>query len=93
MGGAIVGVPNRHDPFMRPLMVAVLDRIGLYGYGFEKSCSRSALRRMLVATGFEVVAETGILFIPGWLRMLDLACHAWWPPLARITGLAVRAFA
>lgn len=92
-GTAIIGVPNRHDPFLRPLLVAVLYRLGLYGYGFEKSYSRRALRRMVERAGFEVRAETGILFIPGWLRMLDLACHAWLPPLARLTGLAVRPFA
>lgn len=92
-GRAIIGVPNRLDPFLRPLMVAVLYRLGLYDYGFEKSYTRGALRSMLEEAGFEMVAETGILFIPGWLRMLDLACHAWCKPLARVTGLAVRPFA
>ena len=37
-GGRIVlGVPNRHDPFGRPMLVAALSRVGLYAYGFEKS--------------------------------------------------------
>lgn len=92
-GRAIIGVPNRRDPFLRPAMVAVLYRLGLYGYGFEKSYSRKSLRGMLERAGFEVVAETGILFIPGWLRMLDLACHAWCRPLSWITGLLVKPFA
>jgi SAM-dependent methyltransferase len=91
-GRAIVGVPNRHDPFLRPLLVAGLSVVGLYGYGFEKSYSRAALRRMLHAAGLEVVHETGLLFIPGWLRMLDLACHVWCRPLARVTGLLVWPF-
>lgn len=39
-----------------------------------------------------VVAETAILFIPGWLRMLDLACHSWCRPLAGLTGALVRPF-
>ncbi|GMV22185.1 MAG: class I SAM-dependent methyltransferase [Vicinamibacterales bacterium] len=91
-GRAIVGVPNRHDPFLRPLLVAGLSAVGLYGYGFEKSYSRASLRRMLHAAGLEIVHETGILFIPGWLRMLDLACHAWCPPLAAITEVCVRPF-
>ena len=85
-GRAIIGVPNRRDPFLRPLLVVVLYYLGLYGYGFEKSYSRPALRRMLERAGFEVVDETGILFIPGWLRMLDLACHAWLRPLAWLSG-------
>ncbi len=91
-GRAIVGVPNRRDPFLRPLLVTALQAVGLYGYGYEKSYSRRALRRMLERAGLRVVAETAILFMPGWLRMLDLACHAWCRPLAVVTGALVRPF-
>ena len=91
-GRAIVGVPNRHDPFFRPLFVAALQAVGLYGYGYEKSYSRGRLRQMLERAGLEVVAETAILFMPGWLRMLDLACHSWCRPLAAVTGALVRPF-
>ena len=48
---------------------------------------------MVERAGLEVVAETAILFIPGWLRMLDLACHVWCRPLAAITGALVWPFA
>ena len=41
------------------------------------------------AVGVEVVAETGILFMPGWLRMLDLALHCWCRPLGWVTRPAV----
>ncbi|MEO7271066.1 MAG: methyltransferase domain-containing protein [Vicinamibacterales bacterium] len=91
-GRAIVGVPNRHDPFLRPLLAAALQTINGYGYGYEKSYSRRALREMLEAAGLTVVAETAILFMPGWLRMLDLACHSWCTPLSRVTGVLVRPF-
>jgi SAM-dependent methyltransferase len=91
-GRAIVGVPNRHDPFLRPLFATMLQAAGLYAYGYEKSYSRRALRRMLEKAGLDVVAETAILFIPGWLRMLDLACHSWCRPLAVVTGALVRPF-
>ncbi len=91
-GRAIVGVPNRRDPFLRPLLAAALQALGLYAYGFEKSYSRPALRAMLQRSGLTVVSETAILFIPGWLRMLDLACHAWCRPLSVVTGAAVRPF-
>jgi len=91
-GRAIVGVPNRHDPFLRPLFATALQAVGLYGYGYEKSYSRRALRRMLEGAGLDVVAETAILFIPGWLRMLDLACHSWCRPVAAVTGTLVRPF-
>ena len=91
-GRAIVGVPNRHDPFLRPLLATVLQTVGLYGYGYEKSYSRRALKQMLEQAGLNVVVETGILFIPGWLRMLDLACHAWCRPFTAVTGALVRPF-
>jgi SAM-dependent methyltransferase len=91
-GRAIIGVPNRHDPFLRPLLATVLQAVGLYAYGYEKSYSRRALRDMLERAGFRVAAETSILFIPGWLRMLDLACHSWCRPLAAVTGALVRPF-
>jgi SAM-dependent methyltransferase len=91
-GRAIIGVPNRHDPFLRPLLAAALQATGLYAYGYEKSYSRRALRDMLKRAGFTVVAETAILFIPGWLRMLDLACHAWCRPLASVTGACIWPF-
>ncbi len=91
-GRAIVGVPNRHDPFLRPLLSTVLQWLGLYAYGFEKSYSRRSLRAMIERSGLTVVAETAILFIPGWLRMLDLACHSWCRPLTRLTSLLVWPF-
>jgi len=91
-GCAIIGVPNRHDPFLRPLLATLLQSMGLYGYGFEKSYSRRALREMLERAGLRVTAETAILFIPGGLRMLDLACHAWCRPLSVVTAALVWPF-
>jgi SAM-dependent methyltransferase len=92
-GVAIVGVPNRYDPFLRPLLAATLQAVGLYSYGYEKSYSRRALREMLVRAGLTITAETAILFMPGWLRMLDLALHTWCRPAAAITAALVRPFA
>src|SRR6202040_957808 len=66
-GRAIIGVPNRHDPFLRPLFATVLQAAGLYGYGSEKSYSRPALKQLLEDAGLDVIDETAILFIPGWL--------------------------
>jgi SAM-dependent methyltransferase len=91
-GRAIIGVPNRHDPFLRPLLAAALQAVGLYAYGYEKSYSRRALRTMLERAGFTVAAETAILFVPGGLRMLDLACHSWCRPLSVVTAALVRPF-
>jgi SAM-dependent methyltransferase len=91
-GCAIIGVPNRHDPFLRPLLATALQAVGLYAYGYEKSYSRLALREMLERAGLTVAAETAILFIPGGLRMLDLACHAWCRPLSVVTAALVWPF-
>ncbi len=92
-GTAIIGVPNKTDPFLRPLMVDLLNRIGKYGYGMEKSFTHGQLRRLLESSGFTVRAHTGILFIPGWLRMADLLFHTRLPAFARLTGLLVQPFA
>jgi exosortase/archaeosortase family protein len=92
-GRVILGVPNRLDPFLRPLLVWLLWVLGHYGYGFEKSYSRRALRRMLQRAGLTVIDESGILFIPGWLRMADLAAHTRAPRLAPATRAGVRLFA
>lgn len=91
-GRAIIGVPNRHDPFLRPALATLLQALGLYPYGLEKSYSRRALRDMIERAGLTVVEETAILFIPGWLRMLDLVCHSWCRPLAIVTGACVWPF-
>ncbi len=92
-GIAVMGVPNARDPFLRPLLVGALYRLGLYAYGYEKSFSMRALERLLTAEGFEVVDRTGILFMPGWLRMLDLWLCVKSPKLGALTAPAVRFFA
>ena len=71
-GKALIGVPNKLDPFLRPLMVWFLDKFGLYAYSPEHSFTRKELRLMLQVAGFEVKSDTGILFMPGYLRMADL---------------------
>lgn len=91
-GTAIIGVPNKLDPFLRPLLVHVLNAWGLYAYGMEKSFTPASLRRLLESNGFLVTATTGIVFMPGWLRMLDLVCHTRAPALARLTGCLVQPF-
>lgn len=92
-GRAIVGVPNKLDPFLRPLLVHVLNALGLYSYGMERSFTPGALRRLLAGAGFRVAGLSGILFMPGGLRMLDLWCHVYCPGLTRVTGWLVRPFA
>jgi SAM-dependent methyltransferase len=74
-GIAIIGVPNFWDPFLRPLIVGVLTMFGRYPYAPEKSFTRAELRRDVENAGLDVVEMTGILALPGVLRMLDLFLH------------------
>jgi len=92
-GTAIIGVPNKHDPFLRPLQVAAFSGLGLYAYGFEKSFSIRQLEDMLRDIGFQPLARTGILFMPGALRMLDLFLYVNWPGTARVMKPLIRPFA
>lgn len=92
-GRAIIGVPNKLDPFLRPLMVAVLNGLGRYDYGVEKSFTAHGLRRLLEDAGFRVLGYSGILFMPGWLRMADLWFHTRGSRLRSLTGALTRPFA
>ncbi len=92
-GTAIIGVPNKLDPFLRPLLASLMQLAGRYPYGMEKSFTPWGFRRLLASKGFRVTALSGILFMPGWLRMADLWCHIRAPRLARVTGWLVRPFA
>jgi SAM-dependent methyltransferase len=91
-GQAIIGVPNKLDPFLRPMMVTLMNRLNLYGYGMEKSFTGGELRAVLESSGFKVTNMSGVLFIPGWLRMLDLLLHVRGSAFTRVTRAAVEVF-
>jgi SAM-dependent methyltransferase len=92
-GRAIIGVPNKLDPFLRPALVWGLHCFGLYAYGVEKSFTMKSLRHLLESEGFRIRGESGVLFMPGWLRMLDLLCHTRFRPGERFTAPLIRPFA
>jgi len=91
-GVAIIGVPNRYDPFLRPLMVWGLQRLGQYAYGLELSFTPRQLKELAKSAGFIVTGLTGILFMPDWLRMLDLLFHTRFPRLTPLTRWAISPF-
>jgi SAM-dependent methyltransferase len=91
-GRAIVGVPHKWNVFLRPLMVWVLDAFGQYLYAPEKSFSGPELRRCLERTGLSVVRRTGILTLPGVLRMADLFFYTRRIPLYRLSPLFLAPF-
>jgi SAM-dependent methyltransferase len=92
-GRAIVGVPNKLDPFLRPLLASLMQLVGRYPYGMEKAFTPRGLRRLLADAGFHVEATSGILFMPGLLRMLDLWWHTRSSRMVRLSAWAVKPFA
>jgi SAM-dependent methyltransferase len=91
-GRAIVGVPHKWNLFLRPLMVWILDAFGQYLYAPEKSFGAGELRRDLERAGLRAVERTGILTVPGFLRMADLFFYTRGIPLYRLTPLLLAPF-
>ena len=92
-GRAVVGVPNRWDPFLRPMLAAFLQKFGLYDYGYEKSFSRpvvpaDARRRRLRRGGRDIHPVRPGLAPHGRSRPSTVTCR----PLARLTSLALKPF-
>lgn len=78
-GIAIVGVPNRFDPFLRPVFVWILTLLGMYPYAPESPYSRRKLKRVIREANLEIVDNTGVLFMPGILRMIELGLYKYYP--------------
>jgi SAM-dependent methyltransferase len=91
-GRAIIGVPHRWNLFLRPLLVWFLDLLGKYAYAPEKSFSAPELRRDIERTGLRVAERTGILSIPGLLRLADVYCWTRGIALYRLSPLALWPF-
>jgi SAM-dependent methyltransferase len=91
-GKAIVGVPHKWNVFLRPLLVALLDRFGKYAYSPELSFSSRELRDVVNRSGLKACQRTGILSIPGIIRMADLFCYSRGIPLHRLSPLFIWPF-
>jgi len=92
-GRAVIGVPHKFDPFLRPLLVWFLNKLSLYAYGFEKSFSFKELETLLREAGFKIEGRTGILFLPGWLRLADLWLYVRFPKLSCFVAPLIAPFA
>ena len=91
-GRAIIGVPHKWNLFLRPLLVWALDLFGKYAYAPEKSFGAGELRRDIESTGLEVGERTGILSIPGLLRIADVFCWTRGIGLWRLSPVALWPF-
>lgn len=91
-GRAVIGVPYRWDPFLRSLIAWTLQQLGRYPYSPERSFSGRQLRGAVERNGLRVSARTGLMFLPGALRLVDLALHVRRHPLERLTAALVWPF-
>lgn len=89
---AIVGVPNRRDPFLFWLASRMMQAIGRYPYGYERWYTNEELGGQLGAQGLRVDGADGILFLPWFLRIPDLYLWLHLRPACRLTELLVRPF-
>lgn len=91
-GSAVIGVPYRWDPFLRPLVAWTLQRLGRYPYSPERSFGGRELCGIVERNGLRVSSRTGLMVMPGVLRLVDLALHVRQHPLARLTGACIAPF-
>ncbi len=91
-GIAVIGVPHKWDLFLRPLLVWLLERLGRYPYSPERAFGAAELRDLVARNGLTVEDRTGLLFVPGIVRLADLFLHVRGLPMARLTGAATRPF-
>lgn len=91
-GKAIIGVPHKWDIFLRPVFVGILDLFGKYLYSPERSMSANQLKRALQKSGFQIRNRTGLLLMPGFLRMLDLFFYVHNIPIYLITPILLWPF-
>ncbi len=91
-GIAIIGVPNKFDPFLRPFMVWVATLLNKYPYAPEKSFTFEELEKEVRKAGFKVLHKTGVLFIPGFIRMADVVLFKKVPLASKFFGLISRPF-
>jgi SAM-dependent methyltransferase len=91
-GVAVIGVPHKWDVFLRPLLVWLLERLDRYPYSPERAFGAAELRAVVERNGLTVENRTGLLFVPGFVRLADLFLHVRGLPMARLTGAATRPF-
>lgn len=91
-GKAIIGVPNKLDPFLRPIFIFLMQRMGLYPFGFEKSFSKKKMIQLLKNADFKIIYQSSLLFMPGFLRILDLFFYCHLRPLVKYNKVLMTPF-
>lgn len=91
-GKALVGLPNRLDPFFRPLLKNIMSLSGIYYFGTEKSLDVKQLRSLFFNNGFKILKSGSILFLPGIIRIADLFFFKYFKPLTKVTEVLYKPF-
>lgn len=92
-GKAIIGVPNKLDPFLRPFFVFLMQRLGLYSFGYEKSFSKKKMIQLLKKANFKIINQSSLLFMPVIIRILDLFLYKHFRPLVKFSNALITPFA
>lgn len=74
-GVAMISVPVKYDLWGRFLFIGMLQKLGLYHYGYEIQYTRGEFRSLLQKAGFKVLDGEGYLIFPSPLRALDYFFH------------------
>jgi len=91
-GRTIIGVPHKWDVFFRPLLVKALDLFGKYLYAPEKAMAASELKRIVERSDLRVRCRTGLLLMPGLIRMADLYFYTRGIPFYKLSPLLLWPF-
>lgn len=91
-GKAIIGLPNKLDPFFRPLLKNIMDLYNIYSFGLERSLDIAELRNLFFKNKFKILNSGSMLFLPGMLRIIDLFFFKYFKPLTKITEILYKPF-
>jgi hypothetical protein len=69
-----------------------MQKLRLYPYGYEEWYTNDQLAAKLESSGLTVIRRDSILFLPWFLRFMDLFVWLNAPRLSRIMGLIVEPF-
>lgn len=80
-GIAIMGCPNRHDPYGSQLVIYGLGKLGLWPYEEELSFSFRDLEAFMAQANFQILERTSPYLLPWFLRYTDILLHLYAKPL------------
>lgn len=92
-GRLVLRMSNRREPFLRAAWGRLRRRAGRDRGGGGQPRPRRDVAHGLEQAGLSLSLESGLPFLPGWLRALDRWSHARVPSLARLAAALVASFA